>query len=1062
MRRSIRALAMVAGALALGAATATAGEVTVDGRRFTVPDGFTVERVAGPPLVDRPIVADFDERGRLYVADSSGSNEPVDVQLETRPHRIVRLEDSDGDGTFDRSVVFADRMMFPEGALWLDGSLYVSAPPQIWKLTDTDDDGVADRREVWFDGKTLTGCANDLHGPYLGPDGYIYWCKGAFAEQTYERPDGRPPLVTRASHIFRGRPDGSGFVEPVMTGGMDNPVDVAFTPGGERIFTTTFLQHPAGGRRDGLIHAIYGGVYGKVHDVINNHPRTSGEVMPVLSHLGPAAPCGLTRYESSAFGPEYRDNLFATLFNMHKVTRHVLSPEGSTFASRDMDFLATDDIDFHPTDVIEDADGSLIVLDTGGWYKLCCPTSALHKPDVLGAIYRVRRVDAPKVADPRGLDLDWAGASAEELAARLGDPRPAVRRRAREAFAREVKADLGDPRIEALEALLSPDREPPAEAIARGNAVWAASRIDHPAARDILRLAALVDPDDDVRQAALNAISLHRDDGATVNLGVIVEGESPIDGREEPPPFSARNRRVAAEALGRIGDPGSVPTLLEAAGDPRNDRGSDHAITYALIEIGDEAATAAGLASDSPGTRRAALVALDQMGSDRLEPGAVAALLASEDSGLRDAASWVLGRHPEWGGALAGFFADRLDRDDLDDAGRAELEGQLARFAGSGPIAGLLASTARDEATPSARRLLALRAMARSDVRAASDGWLDAVASALKSGDGAMVGQAVATARALRIPEGPSGARLGALLAGIAADEANAEALRLDALAAVPGGLAEVPPAVFDFLRERLDPGRPVPDRLAAADVLATARLDREQLLALADALAEAGPLEVDRLLSAFESSQDDAVGLRVVEALGRSPARAALREETLRPRLAKFGEPVQRRAERLYREIAEGRADESARLEALLGSLPEGDVRRGHAVFHGAKAACASCHAIGYLGGKVGPDLTRIGSIREPRDLLESIAFPSATFVRSYEPVTVATVDGRVVSGLLRQDAPDEVVLVVAADKEERIPRDQVEAMRPGTVSVMPAGLDQQLSTQELADLIAFLKACR
>ena len=105
----------------------------------------------------------------------------------------MRLEDTDGDGRFDRSTVFADRMMFPEGVMWLDGSLYVAAPPSIWKLTDTDGDGVADRREEWFQGKTLTGCANDLHGPYPGPDGWIYWCKGAFAEQTYERP-GRPAV----------------------------------------------------------------------------------------------------------------------------------------------------------------------------------------------------------------------------------------------------------------------------------------------------------------------------------------------------------------------------------------------------------------------------------------------------------------------------------------------------------------------------------------------------------------------------------------------------------------------------------------------------------------------------------------------------------------------------------------------------------------------------------------------------------------------------------------------------------------------------------------------------
>src|SRR3954464_6159530 len=279
------------------------------GPSLSVPPGFVVERVAGPPLVNRPIVADFDDEGRLYVADSSGSNDKVDKQLEDRPHRIVRLEDTDGDGRFDKSVVFADRMMFPEGTMWLDGSLYVAAPPSIWKLTDTDGDGVADRREEWFQGKTLTGCANDLHGPYAGPDGWIYWCKGASAEQTYERPDG-PPFVTRASHIFRRRLDGRGFVEPVMTGGMANPVGIAFTPGGERIFTTTVFQHPGGGHRDGLIHAVYGGVYGKVHAVIEGHTRTGPDVMPVLTHLGPAAPCGLACYESGALGDELRGNLF--------------------------------------------------------------------------------------------------------------------------------------------------------------------------------------------------------------------------------------------------------------------------------------------------------------------------------------------------------------------------------------------------------------------------------------------------------------------------------------------------------------------------------------------------------------------------------------------------------------------------------------------------------------------------------------------------------------------------------------------------------------------------------
>src|SRR5687768_9581311 len=122
-----RLLGLVAATLAF-TAPAGAAEFRIDGKTFTVPDGFTVERVAGPDLVPRPIVAAFDERGRLYVADSSGSNENVQKQLAEKPHRVVRLEDADGDGTFEKSTVFAARMMFPEGAMWLDGSLYVSAP----------------------------------------------------------------------------------------------------------------------------------------------------------------------------------------------------------------------------------------------------------------------------------------------------------------------------------------------------------------------------------------------------------------------------------------------------------------------------------------------------------------------------------------------------------------------------------------------------------------------------------------------------------------------------------------------------------------------------------------------------------------------------------------------------------------------------------------------------------------------------------------------------------------------------------------------------------------------
>src|SRR5216684_8063397 len=482
-------------------ASARAAQFKFPNHTFTLPDGFEVELVAGPPLVERPIVADFDEQGRLYVADSSGSNDKLEKQLQDKPHRIVRLEDADGDGRFDKSTVFADKMMFPEGAMWFDGSLYVGAPPSIWKLTDTDGDGVADRRVEWFQGRTLTGCGNDLHGPYPGPDGWLYWCKGAFAKQTYERP-GKAPFVSRAAHIFRARPDHSGL-EPVLTGGMDNPVAVAFNSDGERILCGTFFTTSEQGKRDGLIHAIYGGVYGKVNEVTDEHKKT-GELMPIMTQMGPAAPCSVIRYESRVFGNEYQDNLFVCCFNLHKVTRHELVEDGATFRTRDSDFLVSDNPDFHPTDVIEDADGSLIVIDTGGWYKLCCPTSQLSKPDVLGAVYRIRRIGAPAVADPRGLKLAWGGMRPAELANLLRDERPAVRKR--------VIHEFGKLGPNAVPTLASALKEADSTR-ARQNAIWALTRISGAAARGVVRTA-LTDTEESVVQSAIHSVSLWRDGDA--------------------------------------------------------------------------------------------------------------------------------------------------------------------------------------------------------------------------------------------------------------------------------------------------------------------------------------------------------------------------------------------------------------------------------------------------------------------------------------------------------------------------------------------------------------------
>src|SRR5437016_4828384 len=143
-----------AAAISLVVPHAVAAEFKFPGQTLTVPDGFEVELAASPPLVDRPISGSFDEQGRLYLTDSSGSNEKPEKQLQEKPHRVVRLEDTKGEGRLDKSIVFTDKMMFPEGCMWYEGSVYVAAPPSTWKLTDTDGDGVADKREEWFQGTT--------------------------------------------------------------------------------------------------------------------------------------------------------------------------------------------------------------------------------------------------------------------------------------------------------------------------------------------------------------------------------------------------------------------------------------------------------------------------------------------------------------------------------------------------------------------------------------------------------------------------------------------------------------------------------------------------------------------------------------------------------------------------------------------------------------------------------------------------------------------------------------------------------------------------------------------
>lgn len=1022
---------------------AMATDVVLNGHTFTIPDGFQIEHIAGQPLVDRPVSADFDQLGRLYVTDSSGSNEPVEVQQEKRPHRIMRLEDVDGDGKFDKSTVFADRLMFPEGSLWFDGSLYVAAPPEIWKFTDADDDGVAEKREVWFDGKTLTHCANDLHGPYLGPDGWIYWCKGAFAEQTYQRP-GKPQLQTKAAHIFRRRPEG-GPVEAVMTGGMDNPVEVVFTPGGERIFTTTFLVHPNQGLRDGLIHAVYGGVYGKEQSALAGHPRT-GELMPVLSQLGAAAPCGLARLESAGLGSGFRNNLLATSFNMHKITRHVLTKQGATFASETSDLLLSDNLDFHPTDILEDADGSVIVVDTGGWFRLCCPTSQLEKPDVLGGIYRIRRLNTQRTTDPRGQQIAWNSLDDDGLAELLNDERFVVRNQARQRVGQR-----GQTAVRALLQVLgsSPDSHH------RLQAVWALTLIDVPQARAAVRKA-LVDQDATVRQAALHSVSVRRDRLATERLTEIIKVGSP------------HNRRAAAEALGRVGSPHDVPKLLSAVstallsdgeGAAGVDRFLEHSLIYAAMELNSAAELRTLITSDNIRIQRAALIALDQMeGGDHLNSADIQPLLVSENRLLNETAWWIAQQHPDWSHAVVDAFQKELQQPHLDTKSVQRLRIRLAKFSKSGDVQQVMANALQSEATSESVRLAILHAMADSRRKPLPAAWAGPLRAHL-TGSNALVGAALAALNQLQKNGYVDNAETIGRLRSIAVDENQNAEFRLRSLNLVPLGSRDLSEPTLDFVCSQLAVESAITNRALAVDVLTSSPLNSKQLQQVARQLPRTGAMELQPLMAVFAKSNDEQVGTVLVSALLKSPAATSLFPDRLRKVVSGFGESVAAGAGPLFARIEKENQSKVERVEQILSLMPQADIRRGLRVFQGTKASCIACHRRGYLGGSIGPDLNRIGKIRTERDLLESILFPSLSLVRSYEPVSIVTDDGRVFNGLVRDESEDEITLQLDAQKSEQIQKSAIEERHMGNVSIMPAGLEKQLTRQDLADLVKYLK---
>lgn len=1005
-------------------------------QKLKVPDGFVAELVAGPPLVQHPTFSTFDDRGRLFVCENAGVNLTADELEEQLPNSIRLLEDTDGDGRFDKSTVFADDMTFPMGGAWQDGALYVASPPSIWRLADTNDDGVADERTEIVNKFGYTGNAASIHGCVNGPDGRLYWCDGYHGHE-FKDAEGRITSQRRGSYLFSSRPDGSD-VQIHCGGGMDNPVEVDFTDEGEMLGTVNILYTRP--RVDALVHWLNGGAYPHREQVLSEL-KVTGDLLRPVHRFGHVAVSGTMRYRSGVMDHRWRDDFFATFFNSGKVVRLELARRDATFEVVQREFLSCDNREFHPTDVVEDADGSLLVVDTGGWFYRGCPTSQFAKPDMLGGIYRVRREGMTTPVDPRGNRIDWDRLSDAELVKRLGDTRFAVRSRAITACTI---------RGASLVPLLS-QRVKRGDIRHRRGALWTLIGIIENGLQgellDTARAAireALSDRDASVRQIACRVLTTSPDPAALEKLIEVLESDRPAV------------QRQAATALGRLGDVRAVPALLAVTSTTAADlnRALDHAAVYALIEINESDSVRRGLDSSNSIVQRRSLIALDQMDDGNLGIDEVVRLADSTNPDVKQTATKVFAGRSHWQSQSATVLRMLLNGP-IEEPYIEIIRKLTTRAMRDDAVRELVGEVLQSADTSVETRELILQAIADSQNVPLHASWEKPLRAMLSdSADAAAVDRAISAIAALQA------GTFDAQLKEIGSNESLPSLVRVSALEAASGRRGTLSDASLTLLIELLDAGPKV--SLQAAQKIGSARLTPEQQIRIAPFLSTAGPAQLQTLIQAFQRFSNVDVAREFLAAMQVARNLTSLSSPQFSGIIKRYPQALLPKANALLERI---RANEEARLiklDKLMPLVAQGDPNRGEQLFHSEKTKCATCHRVTDRGGKVGPDLTTIGSNRAIRDLIESIVFPSATIVRDYEPYSMITVDGRTLTGLIIRESEESITVQQSTGDPIIVRREDIDEMLPSPVSIMPSDLDKSLTEEELADLVAYLASLK
>ncbi len=504
---------------------------------------------AAAPLMANPVAFCFDEKGRVYVAettrfdkgvpDTRGHMKWLDEDLANRTiddllkmyknHKYEGFEkyddqvrivwDSTGTGKADKSEVFASGFNRPQdglaaGVLARKGQVYLTCIPDLYVLKDTKGANKADEKKSLFTGfgPTVQFLGHDLHGLRMGPDGKLYFSMGdrGFNVTTKEK---RQLLYPNTGAVLRCDPDGNNL--EVVHSGLRNPQEIAFDDFGNLF---TYDNNCDSGDRARWVHIVEGGDSGwrggfqyqtGYHTPavpqgnrgawnteklwMPQHEGQPAWIVPPLANFG-SGPAGITHYPGIGLNDKYKDHFFACDFtsnaNSSVIWSLAVKPKGASFEITKPEPFVKGLV---PTDCEFGPDGAFYWSDwIGGW-----------APQNRGRIFRVTDPVAmknPQVAEAQKFIAEGAEhQSVENLVKRLHFPHQLVRQEAQY----ELAGRIPGVSVSAFADILKDSKD----RLARLHAVWGLGQVarKHREALPPL-IEALKDKDAEVKRAAVEQL----------------------------------------------------------------------------------------------------------------------------------------------------------------------------------------------------------------------------------------------------------------------------------------------------------------------------------------------------------------------------------------------------------------------------------------------------------------------------------------------------------------------------------------------------------------------------